>query len=455
MQVDARGRKQIRSVAHWMLAILCVLFIDVVVVLLRLVDDLFEGVVLLVLSVWVSVSAARAGYWLSRPLSPENLRRGLLGVRSFFRATLVSALINAVLAAFSGADVTWTPIRDRGGANSAAKEQGEGEARSGADAEGRAEGERDATFEQLEGLLIAMLSSCQDHTSDRCTEALFRAGSPVGAFKSMPGGFLRADVGRRCRKANFARVEFEATYRGKESKERAVALFVRDHSGKWAFLALDKAPLRSAPFECDEPPYHDAGDARSELESLAVDWTIVDDAHSIDLSPFRLHNCAIDEIKLEIEGERSPWTIDTGCWVEDGFTFDKEDSKVELPSPAPSKVLLRVSFVDGSTSSWGLSNPAGRGESGMPDDDPKPASPPSGYRMNRALVMGAGGGQVFLDGVLQCDAPCEIRVPVGDGVSHEVRVRKAGEDDRVVAWRPKSVVEPLPPLRRSSESSSR
>ena len=54
--------------------------------------------------------------------------------------------------------------------------------------------------------------------------------------------------------------------------------------------------------------------------------------------------------------------------------------------------------------------------------------------MNRALV-GADGGEVLLDGVVQCEAPCEIRVPVGDGVSHEIRLRKEGLAEQVVTWR--------------------
>ena len=445
MQIETRGRKQIRSAAHWMLAILCVLFVDIVVVLFRLVDNPVEGVVLLVLSIWLAICASRAGYWLTRPLSPENLRLGLLGVRSFFRTMLVSALINAVLAAFSGAEVTWSPILGRERSSASASTQGSQDVDAPVDEE--AEGSA-ALAEHLEGLLVATLSSCGDHTSDRCTEALFRAGSPAGAFKSMPEGFIQADIGRSCRQASFARLEFEASYRGKDSKQKAVAMFVRTRGGKWALLALDKAASRSASFKCDKPPYQDPGGARSALESGAADWVVVDGVHQLDLSPLQFHSCAVDKADLVVEGQRRSQSIDLGCWVEDGFSFDKEDSLVPLPSPAPNKVTVRVTFTDGSTSSWPLSNPEASEDGSSSNEIPKPTSSPkseaSGFPMNRALVMGIDGAEVVLDGVLQCEAPCEIKVPVGDGVSHEIRLRKEGEAERMMTWSPKSVAEPLP-----------
>ncbi len=448
MQIDTRGQKQISSAAHWMLAILCVLSVDIVVVLFRLVDNPMEGVVLLGLSVWLSTCAARAGYWLTRPLSPENLRLGLLGVRSFFRAMLFSALINAALAAFSDAEVTWIPTLD--GERSLASTRVSAGVDTRVDDE--ADGMSTVLAEQLEGLLAATLSSCGDHTSDRCTEALFRAGSPIGAFKSMPDGFIQADIGRSCRQASFARLEFEASYRGKDSKESAVAMFVRTRSGKWALLALDKPASRSASFECDKPPYQDPGGARSALESHAADWVVTDGVHQLDLSQLQFHSCAIEKVELIFDERRRAQDIDLGCWVEDGFSFDKEDSVVSLPLPAPNKVSIQVTFTDGSVSSWSFSNPEASDGGSSPNETPKPTSPPkpeaSGFPMNRALVMGSDGAEVVLDGVLQCEAPCEIKVPVGDGVSHEIRLRKEGEAEQMMTWSPKSVADPLPSFGR-------
>jgi hypothetical protein len=52
----------------------------------------------------------------------------------------------------------------------------------------------------------------------------------------------------------------------------------------------------------------------------------------------------------------------------------------------------------------------------------------------------------LVDGVEQCTTPCEIKVPVGDEQTHEIRLVKAGFIDVVVNWRPKNVGDPLPAL---------
>lgn len=67
--------------------------------------------------------------------------------------------------------------------------------------------------------------------------------------------------------------------------------------------------------------------------------------------------------------------------------------------------------------------------------------------MNRALVQtNVEGAQVYVDEKYQCDTPCEVKVPVGDGLSHEIRAKKEGYIDLVKVWKPKSVAEPLPKL---------
>jgi len=66
---------------------------------------------------------------------------------------------------------------------------------------------------------------------------------------------------------------------------------------------------------------------------------------------------------------------------------------------------------------------------------------------NRALVRtNVAGAKVFVDDVPQCDTPCEIKVPVGDERTHEIRLEKDGFTGVTHNWRPKSVGEPLPPL---------
>ncbi len=74
-------------------------------------------------------------------------------------------------------------------------------------------------------------------------------------------------------------------------------------------------------------------------------------------------------------------------------------------------------------------------------------SQPKSYPFNRALVRSnVPSATVLVDGKEQCETPCEIKVPVGDDVAHEIRLKKAGYVDVVQNWRPKTVGEPLPPL---------
>jgi eukaryotic-like serine/threonine-protein kinase len=74
-------------------------------------------------------------------------------------------------------------------------------------------------------------------------------------------------------------------------------------------------------------------------------------------------------------------------------------------------------------------------------------SPYESFPNNRALVRtNVENAKVFVDGVEQCETPCEITVPVGDGKTHEIRLEKDGYIDVVYNWRPMTVGEQLPPL---------
>ena len=85
-------------------------------------------------------------------------------------------------------------------------------------------------------------------------------------------------------------------------------------------------------------------------------------------------------------------------------------------------------------------------KSDTPSDDTEAPSPEK-LPMNRALVQtNVEDAQVYVDEKYQCDTPCEVKVPVGDGLSHEIRVKKEGYVDLVKVWKPKSVAEPLPKL---------
>ena len=87
-----------------------------------------------------------------------------------------------------------------------------------------------------------------------------------------------------------------------------------------------------------------------------------------------------------------------------------------------------------------------------PDDsaktqDARGEKEPAKLPMNRALVSpGVAGAQVHVDGVYQCATPCEIKVPVGDGLSHRIRLSKEGFREVSAVWKPKNVGEPLPQL---------
>lgn len=69
------------------------------------------------------------------------------------------------------------------------------------------------------------------------------------------------------------------------------------------------------------------------------------------------------------------------------------------------------------------------------------------YPLTRALVQSnITDADVLVDGTKQGKTPCMIKVPVGDEISHEIRLSKEGFIDVVVNWRPRNVGEPLPAL---------
>jgi hypothetical protein len=66
---------------------------------------------------------------------------------------------------------------------------------------------------------------------------------------------------------------------------------------------------------------------------------------------------------------------------------------------------------------------------------------------NRAMIRtNETGASVLVDGTEQCKTPCTIEVPVGDGVRHEIRIKKDGFVDVVQTWEPKSVTENPPEM---------
>jgi eukaryotic-like serine/threonine-protein kinase len=105
-------------------------------------------------------------------------------------------------------------------------------------------------------------------------------------------------------------------------------------------------------------------------------------------------------------------------------------------------------FVDVSANAPESAPEAGAAAPGQtPDTADQDAKVYTSYPYNRALVRtNVPGAKVSVDGDPQCDTPCEIKVPVGDGISHEIRLEKDGYIDVVQNWQPKNVGEPLPAL---------
>ncbi len=90
------------------------------------------------------------------------------------------------------------------------------------------------------------------------------------------------------------------------------------------------------------------------------------------------------------------------------------------------------------------------------DEAAMEASSGEGLPRNRALIKAnLEGASVLLDDVIQCQSPCFIEVPIGDGLKHEIRLRKEGYVDVVQTWEPSSPTEKppeFPDLRPSTET---
>ncbi len=107
---------------------------------------------------------------------------------------------------------------------------------------------------------------------------------------------------------------------------------------------------------------------------------------------------------------------------------------------------LVVAMFFGDMSS-GPSTDSDDGNKAVASDSESGVNSPEKLPMNRALVQtNVEGALVYVDDKYQCDTPCEVKVPVGDGLSHEIRAKKEGYVDLVKVWKPKSVAEPLPKL---------
>lgn len=96
-----------------------------------------------------------------------------------------------------------------------------------------------------------------------------------------------------------------------------------------------------------------------------------------------------------------------------------------------------------------LARSGSTGDDPAPSDDNKAAQPvgSEGLPKNRATVKAnLEAAEVHVDGEFRCKTPCEIEVPVGDGRTHEIRLKMDGYIDVVQNWRPLTVTDSLPPF---------
>jgi serine/threonine protein kinase len=83
----------------------------------------------------------------------------------------------------------------------------------------------------------------------------------------------------------------------------------------------------------------------------------------------------------------------------------------------------------------------------VPVPDAEEPIDPDTLPKNRARIdSNVDKTQVFVDGVLICETPCNVEVPVGDGKDHDLRLSKEGYVDVLTKWQPKSVTERPPEL---------
>jgi serine/threonine protein kinase len=80
-------------------------------------------------------------------------------------------------------------------------------------------------------------------------------------------------------------------------------------------------------------------------------------------------------------------------------------------------------------------------------DDQKAPIDASDLPKNRATIdSNVERARVFVDGEHKCDTPCQVEIPVGDGVDHELVLRKDGYVEVMTKWQPKSVTDRPPQL---------
>ena len=85
------------------------------------------------------------------------------------------------------------------------------------------------------------------------------------------------------------------------------------------------------------------------------------------------------------------------------------------------------------------------GDGDAPEEEVAPTEERQLPKNHAYIKTNVDGATVLLDGVVQCQTPCYIDVPLGDG-EHEIRIRKDGFVEVMQTWRPKTPSESPPQL---------
>lgn len=187
-----------------------------------------------------------------------------------------------------------------------------------------------------------------------------------------------------------------------------------------------------------------AKDAFDMLRSQWVTWERLSGQIDILYTGFLMqHSCGIERVEYGF-GDEPDQELPMHKCNDPEATSTYSD--LRFPVNEKKQVVVRVTFADGTkTETQRFPNP-NYGRPVRVEELP----------VNHTFVDAEDGiVPVYLDGKYECDSPCDIEVPVGDGVAHEIRVKREGYVDISKSWQPKSKSERFPqigPMKKKPEA---
>ena len=106
MKLEPRAQRLIRSTSHWVLGLTVVSAGLALFGVSQIPKNPLPNLVWAAVAGWVAFTIGRAGYVLSRPPSPATLKQGVLALRSYFRALVVSGALAVVVMGLGTAALT-------------------------------------------------------------------------------------------------------------------------------------------------------------------------------------------------------------------------------------------------------------------------------------------------------------------------------------------------------------